>query len=530
MKEIIFIFALTLFSIAGNAQLSLQYTNTRQAPASHNMTILDHVADHDGNIYIVYSDDPSKILLVSKVNAAGSTLWIDTVLVTGFPQVNVTQAKINISQNKLYVFFPGYGAPSPAGAIVAIYDLNGNYLNGFNASVLNNVWSYGTYGIHEKANGNILVYYSYGDQFTTNDTMYVKEFSPNFSPVWGLKFPLDKLTWHCPNYMDNNGNFYFTYTNDSMIGALHYLKSYTRKVDNAGNLLWTNVLPDVANKLIQKMFNGDIVLSGNNNPNGSLFGNNTGEIRTSYISDVTGLSSWTQIYNGPNNNRDEVEGLAVNQLNEIFIAGTEDLSKGFLRKYNQAGQLQYEKLMPLNSGTMGVYLSMLGNIHTVSFLNGNIHIKKILATTGSTLDSLTSISAFPIGKSLNTNNTDDDIFFSYSEGHCGANHLEVLRFCTKAICSNPDGIVEAKEGGILNLYPNPASNELYIQFPSHYAIGKSFEVRIFNMQGALVCSKSISSRASQQIYGLDISNLPKGMYILQCGLDQHKENLRFVKD
>ena len=520
MKQIFAIlFVITISSIA-NAQLSLQYTNTRQAPASHNMTILDQKADDFGNIYIVYSDDPAKILLLSKISISGVTLWTDTVSLPSFQQVDVTKAKVNLGQNKLYVLFPGFGNPSPAGAIVAIYDFNGNYLNGFNASTMTNIWSYGVHGIHEKINGNIVVYYSYGDQFTANDTMYVKEFNPNFSLVWSVKYSVEKLSWHCPNYIDNNGNFYFTYNSDSISGAVHYLKSYTRKVDNAGNLIWTNVIPDVANKLIQKMYNGDIVLTGNNNPNGSILGNNTGDIRTSRVSDANGVSSWTQLYNGPNNDRDEVHSVTVNQLNEVFIAGTEDLSKGFFRKYDQTGVLQYEKLMPINSGTLGVYLSMLGNIHTISILNGNIHIKKILATTGSTIDSMTAVVSFPIGMSGNTSNVGDDLFFTYSEGHCGANHLEVLRFCTKAICT-PETISDAAGlNSKLTVYPNPASTLLYLK---GFTDEQCSNMHILSVTGERM---AVRSDAGQ----VDISCLAAGMYILSYNFNKKTEYIRFVKE
>ncbi len=519
MKQIFAIlFGITISSIA-NAQLSLQYTNTRQAPASHNMTILDQKADDNGNMYIVYSDDPAKILLLSKINIYGTTLWTDTVSVPGFPQVDVTKAKVNIGQNKCYVLFPGFGNPSPAGAIVAIYDFNGNYLNGFNASTMTNIWSYGVHGIHEKNNGNILVYYSYGDQFTANDTLFVKEFTPNLLLVWSVKYPVEKLTWHCPNYLDNSGNFYFTYNSDSVSGALHFLKSYTRKVDNTGNLLWTNVIPDVANKVMQKMYNGDIAVSGNNNPNGSILGNNIGDIRTAKVNDVNGVTAWSQVYNGPNSDRDEVQGLTVNQLNEIFVVGTEDLSKGFLRKYDQAGVLQYQKTMLVNSGTMGVYVSMLGNIHTLSILNGGLHLKKMLASTGNTIDSLTAAVSFPIGMSGNTSNIGDDVFFTYSEGHCGANHLEVLRFCTKAICTPETTTDIIANKSKLAIFPNPAHTVLHLDIPQNVSLS---QIQIISVTGERM---AIPSKAKQ----IDISGLATGIYLLTYEINAKPESIRFVK-
>ncbi len=527
MKQIFAILFGIIFSTAATAQLSLQYTNTRQAPASHNMTILDQIADDNSNLYIVYSDDPSKILLLSKIDIAGTTLWTDTIAVPAFPQVDVTKAKLNFGQNKVYVLFPGYSNPSPAGAIVAIFDLNGTYLNGFNASNLNNVWSYGVHGIHEKLNGNILVYYSYGDQFTANDTMYVKEFTPNFMNVWTVKYPVAKLTWHCPNLLESNGDFYFSYTNDSVAGGIHYLKSYTRKVDNTGNVLWTNVINDVANRWIRKMFNADIAIAGNNNPNGSLMGNNTGDVKISKIDDANGSTSWTQTYNGPGNEREEVYGLCVNQLNDIFIVGTEDIhdyapyiNKGFLRKYNSTGQLQYSKNVGAISSSIGVFLSALGDIHTFNIVGNGVHIKKIQASTGNTIDSLNSNITYPMGMTGICNNSNDDLFFTYSEGHCGANHLQALRFCTKALC-NPDGIRDLVEHAApLLLYPNPASTTLHIEMANGLAIS---QLNIYSISGTKMDFQYDNGQ-------IDISKLATGMYILSYQINDKKQIIKFFKE
>lgn len=515
---------------SSDAQLSLQYTNTRQAPASHNVTILDQVTDNNGNIYIVYSDDPAKYHLVSKINAAGTSLWTDTIAVPGFPQVNVITAKVNLGQNKLYILFTGYGVPSPAGPIVAIYDLNGNYLNGFNASTLTNVWTYGVHGVHEKTNGNILVYYSYGDQFTTDDTMYVKEFTPNFSPVWNLKYSLPKLTWYCPNTLDAAGNFYFTYTNDSVVGANHSLKSYTRKADNNGNVLWTNTMNNVANRCIKKMPNGDIAMAGNNNPAGSILGNNTGDAKISRLNDTNGDTVWTKTYNGANNEREDINSLEVDQLNNIYVAGTEDMhdynpmiNKGFLQKYNSAGQLQYDNKIPATSGTQAVYLDALANINTLSIIGNNtVHLKKILASTGITIDSMSSNVTFTMGIGMTSNNTDDDIFFTYSEGHCGANHLEVRRFCTRAVCGDMPQGTEDITGNtdMIHLYPNPANDILYIK---NTGSDKIDHVNVYSITGM----KMSAQLNNKQI---NISGLAKGIYLVQIDIAGKKEIQRFVKE
>ncbi len=527
MKKIFTLLILGSLVSTASAQLSLQYTNTRQAPASHNMTILDQVTDDNGNIYIVYSDDPSKFHLISKIEPGGATVWTDTVSVPGFPQVNVITAKINISQNKLYVLFTGYGQPGPAGPIVAIYDFNGNYINGFNASTLSNVWTYGVHGVHEKSNGNILVYYSYGDQFAANDTMYVKEFNPNFTLVWQLKYYVPKMTWFCPNTLTANGDFYFSYTNDSVVGAQHFLTCYTRKANNTGNVIWTNMYTDLAARYLKKMPNGDIAMTGNNNPSGSILGNNTGDVKLARLNDVTGDTLWTAIYNGMANEREEVTGLETDPLNNIFIVGTEDIhdyspfiNRGFLRKYNSSGQWQYERKLPVNTASAGVYLDALTNLNYVSVTGANtIHIKKMLATNGNTIDSISNTTTYPLGMSATSRNSNDDVFFSYSEAHCGGNHLEVKRFCTKAICANPDGLTTTDNMTSLTIYPNPASRSLSIRANTNERI----EASIFTLSGI-----RLNIPFEQQQF--DVSALPAGLYLMRVKTTHHFQTLRFTKE
>lgn len=527
MKHLSLLLLVCVSFIKTQAQLSLQYTNTRQAPASHNMTILDQVCDSNGNIYIIYSDDPSKIHLISKINAGGTTLWTDTLQVNGFPQVNVTAAKINLGQNKILILFPAYGVPSPAAAVIAMYDLNGNYLNGFKASDLNNVWTYGVYGIHEKSSGNILVYYAYGDQFTNDDTMFVREFLPNFSPLWTLKYPVSKLTWHCPNTLDASGNFYFTYTNDSVSAGIHYLQCYTRKADNSGNILWTNMIQNVAGNQIKKMLNGDLAISGNNNPGGSILGNNAGDIKIARISDNTGDTVWTGSYAGNAGERDEVVSMTVDQLNNIYIGGTEDIhdyspmiNKSFLQKYNSSGVLQYNKKITAESAHAGLYLDALANLNSLSVLSsGAVHLKKISASTGNTIDSITSAITYPMGKTGACNNSDDDVFFTYSEGHCGANHMEVKRFCTRAICNpNSTFIVDLNE--TIQIFPNPSSDKISIQVSSN---DKITEAHIYSITGELL--KNVF-----QDDHFEISNLSPGLYFTQVVCGSRTYTGRFVKE
>ncbi len=64
----------------------------------------------------------------------------------------------------------------------------------------------------------------------------------------------------------------------------------------------------------------------------------------------------------------------------------------------------------------------------------------------------------------------------------------------------------------LNVYPNPANEYIFINSPS--SIGDIFMVEIFTVEGELMIQKELNSTES-----LDISMIPKGIYIIQTTLN-----------
>lgn len=86
--------------------------------------------------------------------------------------------------------------------------------------------------------------------------------------------------------------------------------------------------------------------------------------------------------------------------------------------------------------------------------------------------------------------------------------------------TNGTGVGNIGDGGI-QLYPNPASTVLIVQYPDWK---ESQKVIIVNSAGQLVYSGTLES-ATQQI---DIVDLPKGVYVLQ--MEGFPGGLRFVKE
>ncbi|MBU3676644.1 MAG: T9SS type A sorting domain-containing protein [Chitinophagaceae bacterium] len=472
MRLIVLLFCFTLFK-QSSAQFSWQYTHTEQAPANANFTIIDQYADDLNQLYILYSVDPGKQLYFSKINPLGQVLWTNTLGVPAFPMVDVTRGRILVSGNRAYAYYMGQG--STAATIAVQYDTNGTFINHLNTSQINTIWVYDVMGLQALPGGSLICYYSYGNALTNNDTVYVRKFQNNGNMAWQLKYPVLRTGAFSPSFFDNTGRFYFTYTSDSLAGGVHYLNTFTRCVDTSGNIVWTNHQTGFVGRFIQPMYNNnDMVLCGPTNPNGGLNGNSTGDIVLSRINGATGQTTWTQTYDGTNSKRDEVYGMALDPMNNIYIAGAENIqdvvaayNNAILLQYNASGQIGYNKKGNIPSVINGLFINPLQQLITLQVLSGQVKLTKHQASNGMGLDSLNYAVNYGIGKAASVSNSNADVFFTYSEAHCGANHVEALRFCSRAVC-NPNAVEDLNENAPAYFYPNPAHKQLY--FSSQEAV------------------------------------------------------------
>ncbi|MCA1762476.1 MAG: S8 family peptidase [Flavobacteriales bacterium] len=80
-----------------------------------------------------------------------------------------------------------------------------------------------------------------------------------------------------------------------------------------------------------------------------------------------------------------------------------------------------------------------------------------------------------------------------------------------------------EEAGLqLKLYPNPVANELWVHNENHAA---NTQLRIFDLNGRLVQSDN----PVRDIFPVDVSSLPNGVYIVQVDGNQSRYTSRFVK-
>ncbi len=83
-----------------------------------------------------------------------------------------------------------------------------------------------------------------------------------------------------------------------------------------------------------------------------------------------------------------------------------------------------------------------------------------------------------------------------------------------------EGIVD------LNVYPNPASQIMYIDFTSEKT--QDLQLSLYDVLGQLVWTKSFISNANLETESIDISNLAKGAYQLRAEVDNSQQTFKVM--
>ena len=76
---------------------------------------------------------------------------------------------------------------------------------------------------------------------------------------------------------------------------------------------------------------------------------------------------------------------------------------------------------------------------------------------------------------------------------------------------------------VTEIYPNPASDNLFFKLKSQITINNPIFVDIYDIAGKKIISKKITSN------NLNISNLENGVYVLFMSIDSTKYTKKFVK-
>ncbi|MDF2435750.1 MAG: Microbial collagenase precursor [Bacteroidota bacterium] len=93
-------------------------------------------------------------------------------------------------------------------------------------------------------------------------------------------------------------------------------------------------------------------------------------------------------------------------------------------------------------------------------------------------------------------------------------------FSVRCVCDFTIGVEEIEFENKIQIYPNPAVEKLTIDFD----LTQDLEMNLYNIIGKLVIQKNLSSGRND----IDISSLPKGIYLIRISSDAHAFQRKLV--
>ena len=97
------------------------------------------------------------------------------------------------------------------------------------------------------------------------------------------------------------------------------------------------------------------------------------------------------------------------------------------------------------------------------------------------------------------------------------NHIEIMATRINSIAPQ----------SLINMYPNPASDKVYIQVPEE--ISGITEIRIIDLSGMTIMLKNNPTLAGG-ISEIDLSGISNGIYLLRITAGGNSENYKLVKE
>jgi hypothetical protein len=101
----------------------------------------------------------------------------------------------------------------------------------------------------------------------------------------------------------------------------------------------------------------------------------------------------------------------------------------------------------------------------------------------------------------------------------GTNSGDQIYVASLTIAESGVGIAENLDQSVGTLYPNPATDIIYLNVPA------SGEISVFDNTGRQV----ITLNAEQAVRAIDVSGLQQGIYFVQIAFDGQYASRRFVK-
>lgn len=451
---------------------------------------------------------------------------------------------------------------------IAKYDVNGNvvwaksaggeiddYATSIKVDNSGDIYITGAYSSDSIIIGSVTLYTIAG-----GTTLFLAKYDNNGNVLWARNVNKSHFNDISAVTVDGSDNLYITseYSNS----AVSALNIFISKYNQTGNEIWTKhpqgLSDDFSNTIFVDAFGSVIVAGSFESPNLS-FGSVT-LVNYGYNDiflakyNVNGSVVWAK---SPlwGNNEDEANSVIADELGNIYVTGSfasDSITFGditlinassglfgrediFIVKYDGDGNVLWGKRIGGHNKdeANSVTVDALGNIYiTGSFTSDSIAFGDITLTNAGTggygQDDIFLAKYDANGNVLwatsigNSFVNEEDVSYSVTTNILGDIYLagkfesynlffgdiELINsggtnvFVAKL--ENANGINDIDHSISLNIYPNPSSNNITIKTQ------QATEIKFLNIQGQLI--KTVP--AQDNITNIDISSLPKGLYIL----------------
>lgn len=103
------------------------------------------------------------------------------------------------------------------------------------------------------------------------------------------------------------------------------------------------------------------------------------------------------------------------------------------------------------------------------------------------------------------------LFLSFSE--ITAQTVVTLKLDDPCLLVNVEEVIIKEASFKVEVYPNPASDRVTIKASAPDDIGE-VKIRLVNLSGSIVSSRKVFSGSNSLVKSLDVSDLPRGTYII----------------
>jgi len=124
--------------------------------------------------------------------------------------------------------------------------------------------------------------------------------------------------------------------------------------------------------------------------------------------------------------------------------------------------------------------------------------------------------------------TADNMMVNLTDGNAGTYALGDICYLNFIDLVSDVSQISYQKGRNITLYPNPVNEELTLIF--HSSFQGILQIDLINMQGKITCRKTVDKSDDLKKLNINMSDIPKGLYICRLCNGQTIETGKFIKN